>query len=399
MNIAIVGINNSLIDLSSQNEVIDFIKFNIHKQGKSPSLISYFPNNIDNLRHTMQQGYDILFVVGTDSIIFNHNLKDNLARILSVKLEKNTICESMLMEYCSNRKIVYSSQEEMQTEFPLNAQVICKKDYFNNAFTYKYNSTLIIMLPADIDFVKEIYQTNILPFVIDNNTDSELYETMTIRCYGLLQKDLKSLLADELSNPNLSINIVSKRLDNAIHIKYKNSNISFVQPIIADICSKLSQLIYATEDTTLYETAVNLLTIQNKKIVIGETITAGNITRNILKHGCDVLEKGITVTTFDTMAKQLKLNERVVNQFGKYSVNTVYELGNLLLELSTAEISIMVLGSQDIDTCYMAIGDIDGIHVYKNKVQSLDNTSIEMLSETTMYYLIKKLRQNDLQFR
>ena len=75
MKIAIVGINNSLIDLTSQNEVIDFIKFNINKQGKSPSLISYFANNIDNLRYTMQHGYDILFVIGTDSIIFNHNLK------------------------------------------------------------------------------------------------------------------------------------------------------------------------------------------------------------------------------------------------------------------------------------------------------------------------------------
>ena len=399
MKIAIVGINNSLIDLTSQNEVIDFVKFNINKQGKSPSLISYFSNNIDNLRYTMQQGYDILFVIGTDSIIFNHNLKDNLSRIFSVKLEKNTTCESMLMEYCSSRQIVYSSQEEMQTEFPINSQVICKQDYFNNGFTYKYNSTLIVMLPADIDFVKEIYQTNIMPFICGNNTDNELYETMTIRCYGLLQKVLKTLIADELNNSKIDINIVSKRLDNAIHIKFKNNDISSVQPIIADICSKLSKLIYATEDTSLYETAVNLLTIQNKKVVIAETITSGNITRNILKQGYNVVEKGISVTSFDTIAKQLKLNERVVNQFGKYSVNTVYELDNLLLEQSTAEISIMVLGSMDNDTCYMAIGDIDGIHVYKNKIQSIDNSTIEMLSETTMFYLIKKLRQNDLQFR
>ena len=77
MKIAIIGINNSLVDLSNQNEVIDFLKFNTIKQGKTPSLISYFNNTLENLRLIIQQNYDILFVVGTDNIIFNHNLKDN----------------------------------------------------------------------------------------------------------------------------------------------------------------------------------------------------------------------------------------------------------------------------------------------------------------------------------
>ena len=180
--------------------------------------------------------------------------------------------------------------------------------------------------------------------------------------------------------------------------KFKRSDITIVQPIIADICSKLSKLIYATEDTSLYETASNLLSIQKKKTVIAETITIGNITRNLLKHGYNNVDKGITVTNFDSIAKQLKLNERVVNQFGKYSVNTVYELDNLLLEQSSAEISIFVLGDKDIDTCFIAIGDIDGIHVYKNKIQLSNESNISNISKTATLYLIKKLKQNSLQF-
>ena len=377
---------------------IDFIKFNINKQGKSASLISFFPNNIDNLRYTMQQGYDILFVIGSDSIIFNHNLKDNLSRIFAVRLDKYNPCEVMLMDYCAKRNIVYSGQEEMQCFFPTNSQVLCKSNHFSNGFTYKYNSTQVVMLPSDIDFVKEIFDSNIMPFIA-HNTDQEHNETMTIRCYGLLEKDLRNLIAEEINNTKLEINISSRRLDNAIYIKFKSSDSVYIQPIIADICSKLSKLIYATEDTSIYETAANLLSIQKKRTVIAETITIGNITRNLLKHGVNAVEKGITVTNFDSIAKQLKLNERVVNQFGKYSVNTVYELDNLLLEQSIADISIFVLGDKDIDTCFIAIGDIDGIHVYKNKVLTLDNSAIEMISETTMFYLIKKLRQNDLQFR
>ena len=265
MKIAIIGINNSLIDLSNQNEVIDFLKFNIIKQGKMPSLISYFNNSVDNIRLVIQQNYDILFIVGTDNIIFNHNLKDNLAKIFCVRLDKYNPCELSIKDYCSKNNIVYDSQEEMQCFFPTNSQPIYKTSYFNNGFAYKFNNTQVFMLPSDIDFVKEVYSFSILPFLTANNAINPAMDTMTIRCYGMLEKDLRGLIEEELKHPNIKVNIVSTRLDNILYISYSNSDISIIQPVIADICSKLSKLIYATEDTNLYETATNLLSIQKKK--------------------------------------------------------------------------------------------------------------------------------------
>ncbi len=399
MKIAIIGINNTLIDLSNQNEVIDYLKFNIVKQGKMPSLISYFNNSVEQLRYIIEKGYDMVFIVGSDGIIFNHNLKDNLAKIFNVRLEKYTPCELAIKDYCSVNNIVYDSQEEMQAFFPTNSQPIYKTSYFNNGFAYKYNNTQVFMLPSDIAFVKEVYSFSILPFLSDNSLGNASLDTMTIRCYGILEKDLRGLIENELRCPNIKINIVSIRLDNILYISYSISDIATIQPIIADICSKLSKLIYATEDTSLYQTAVNLLTIQKKHLVVAETLTKGNITNNLMKLDDNILEKSITVNNFDSIAKQLKLAEKVVNQFGKYSVNTVYELDNLLLEQSNSELAIFILGDKTNDTCFIAIGDIDGIHVYKNKFLSYNQSTIDMLSETTMFYLIKKLRQNDLQFR
>ena len=399
MKIAIIGINNSLIDLSNQNEVIDFLKFNIVKQGKMPSLVSYFNNSVDNIRFILNQGYEMLFVIGNDSVIFNHNLKDNLAKIFGVRLEKYNPCELAIKDYCAKNTIVYERQEEMHTLFPTNSQPIYKTSYFANGFAYKYNSTQVFMLPSDIDFVKEVYSFSILPFLASNNAQTATNDTMTIRCYGMLEKDLRGLIEEELKCPAIKVNIVSTRLDNILYITYSNEQISTIQPIIADICSKLSKLIYATEDTSLYQTAVNLLSIQKKRLVLAETLTSGNITNHLMKLNSDSVEKSITVNNFDSIAKQLKLSERVVNQFGKYSVNTVYELDNLLLEQSNSELAVFVLGDKTNDTCFIAIGDIDGIHVYKNKFLTYNQSTIEMLSETTMFYLIKKLRQNDLHFR
>lgn len=399
MKIALIGINNSLLDLSKQREVIDYIKVNIIKQGKQPSLVSYFSNTIDNLRAVLQNNYDLVFCIGTENVIFNHNIKENFARIFGTKLEKNLNAESYFKSSCENKKIVYSTQEDILSYFPTNSLPIFIENDLSNGFMYKLNSTQIIYLPSDILFIKKIYNNFIFSFIRDESLLVKGIESITLRCYGILEKDLRTLLNDELNNPNISINIVSTRLDNILYIKYKSENLNIVQQVIADICNKLSKLIYATEDTSLFETASNLLTIQKKQIVIGETITLGNICMELSKLNSDNIEKGYVFNNFNSIAKQMNLEDKVVNQFGKYSVNTVYELDNLMLQQSTSDIAVFVLGDKNNDLCYIAIGDIDGIHVYKNKLLSYDNSTIDLISETTLFYLIKKLRQNDLQFR
>ena len=98
------------------------------------------------------------------------------------------------------------------------------------------------------------------------------------------------------------------------------------------------------------------------------------------------------------MINQLNIDKRIIDQFGKYSVNTVYELANAILSKKTTDDVVFVLGNKEENICYMAIGDIDGIHVYKNKVNYNDKSSIETISKTSIFYLIKKLKQNSLQF-
>ena len=87
-----------------------------------------------------------------------------------------------------------------------------------------------------------------------------------------------------------------------------------------------------------------------------------------------------------------------MSDYGKYSVNTVYELANAMLETKTGDLVLFVLGDKNSDICYMAIGDFDGIHVYKNKINIKNLNLIGNLSKTALFYLIKKLKQNDLCF-
>ena len=101
---------------------------------------------------------------------------------------------------------------------------------------------------------------------------------------------------------------------------------------------------------------------------------------------------------FENILKTLPIDNNIISEYGEYSVNTIYELSNELLDRSNADLVLFTLGDKNEDICYMCVGDIDGIHVYKNKINIKDDKMIENLTKTAIFYLIRKLKQNNLQF-
>lgn len=397
MKTAILGINGNLIQSHEQDKMISYLKKRLYEIGEDVSLISYFNNHLDTLKQIINNNYDLVFCIGTEQTIYNYNIKENICKIVSDKLEKHATCENLLKKYCLNNNIPFSNTEEMETFIPSKGIPLCNENYFSNGFMYKYNNTYIIYLPSNHNFMIQNFNDYILPLIKDISTSQ--YECLTIRCYGILEKDIRSILAEEFANTYLVIQIFNERLDNAIYIRYSSEHSQKAQDVLASICTKLNRYIYATEDTSLYDTAQYLLNLHKKHISVAETLTMGNITRKLSEIDRNIITNTYLFNNFDDIKRSLGLNQKVIDNYGNFSVNTVYELDNLLLEKTNTDIAIFVLGDLDMDTCYIAIGDLDGIHVYKNKIVCKNDESIDNISDTALFYLIKKLRQNDLQFR
>ncbi|MGN0961360.1 MAG: hypothetical protein ACI4PF_04085 [Christensenellales bacterium] len=397
MKIAIIGLNSNLIKSKEQEKIINYLKNRLYEMGENVSLISYFDNNFDSLRNIISQKFDVLFVIGNDQTIYNYNIKENLSRIFGDKLENNNACFNALKKYCNECNINFSVQEEMEGKVPSKSIPLCNEKFLNNGFMYKYLEQYIIFLPSNYDFATMNYNNYILPLLIDISKNN--LECLIIRCYGILERDIRNLISEELMNSDINIQIINERLDNKIYIRYDINKVKNIQNILSTICSKLNKFIYSMEDTNLYQTAKYLLNLHKKQLVVAETITLGNITKNLCCLDNSLISDAFIFNNFENIIKQLNLDSRVVDKYGKYSVNTIYELDNLLLEQSNAQIAIFVLGDITLDTCYIAIGDFEGIHVYKNKILTSDENLIDNISDTALFYLIKKLRQNDLQFR
>ena len=143
MRTALIGLDSNLNNNYEQERIIDYIKFNIQKLGEAPSLISYFNNSFDALKPIiLSNNYNFVVCVGTNSAIYNYNIKENLAKILNSKLERNLTCEVTLKKYCNTHNITYTTEEEMQGNILMDSVPLCDSKFYNNGFIYKYYNFL-----------------------------------------------------------------------------------------------------------------------------------------------------------------------------------------------------------------------------------------------------------------
>lgn len=396
MKIAFLGITSNLIRNQDQENIFNFISGQLSKIGEQASLISYFNNSFESLRKIISDNYDMVFCVGTDNMIYNNNIKSNLAKITEDRLIKNEQAILILKRYCESNNMTFGTNEEIESELPSKCIPLIDELSYNNGFLIKYNSTHIAFLPNNLQFAENMYLRYISALITEIADKNK--EIVILRCYGISEKDIKTVIEEELNNKDVSIKIINQRLDNIIYIFYSVQNSANIQDVIASICSKLSKFIYATDENDLYNTAINLLKLQGKRVSIAETLTYGKIAYQLLKANSQIIEKSFVFNDFSKILDVFHIDSRTLVTHGNFSVNSVYEFDNALLDATKADISIFVLGQEDSNICYIAIGDIDGIHVYKNKLANFNENTIDTLAETTMFYLIKKLRQNDLHF-
>lgn len=398
MKIACIGLNSNLINNDEQSKIINYLNTKLYEIGENISLISYFQNSQDNIRNILNNSYDLIFFIGTNEVMYNHNIKENLARNFGDKLSSHEISYSSLKKYCQKNNITFSVLEETEIMLPTRCIPLVSDNCYNNGFMYKHNNTYVVYLPENLNFAKFNYISYVLPLICDLVGSD--YEYQIVKCFGLLEKDIRSVISDAFGKNDVVINIIGNGLDNTIYLRYKkDSNLTNVQEIIANIISKLNKFIYSLEDITIYQMALDLLQIQHKTLCIGETITFGNVTKELSLLNSNNIKSSNIYIDYNSMIDELGIDKRVIDQFGKFSVNIVYELANTLLEKTSSDIVLFVLADKDNpEICYIAIGDLDGIHVYKNKILTNNYEWLESISKTAIFYLIKKLKQNSLQF-
>ncbi len=362
------------------------------------------PDNIFNALKFLEN--DTVFIIGESSSSKNYGIKKAIATHLNVALERNEICAGAVANYFKQENSPILTECENEYYIPATAIPLSTKNSYFQGFVLNKEKTYIF-LPDDIEFVKAVFDQYLKSILQENN--AIVYKTHIIKTFGIYEKDIYSVLNDLVKNIYKILFITyPSELEVTLLIRYNQTlEPEIVQSFLAKVYERLNKYIYADEDVSLATRAMDLLRVSNKTLAVAEAVSGGNIASTLFKTCSDINETvklALVCPNEESKMKLLNLNRGVLERYGELSIETAYEMAAGLLEVSKADFVLCTTGISESlkpnerKTTFIAVGNMDGIHVYKNTFIGSKETVIENITQTSLFYFIKNLKQNDLLF-
>jgi nicotinamide mononucleotide (NMN) deamidase PncC len=272
-------------------------------------------------------------------------------------------------------------------------------------FLLEKDNKMYIFLPNDEQVIDYIFKYYINPIFVRKN--KKIYNNFIYKTLGLSKNKIESELRELLNTNHFIYKVSEEDLDGTIVIRYLDSiDNELLSKTTSAVYERFSKYIYSLEDCSIFKTACDLLNLSNENISIAENLTKGNITKKLSDY--DTKSKIFSSTIFtslDSISRNFDVAENLLDESAFSNVELVYEIASSMLEKNNTNLVLCSMGEMTKDnenvltaTNFIAVGDMDGIHVYKNIFTGGYNSIVESITKTSIFYLIKKIKRNDLLF-
>lgn len=353
-------------------------------------LPTYFPD-LKQMLETQNKGLNIIVCEKNKA-----RVNESLAELTGDILRENTHLKKAVMDYYKLVNLPPEKQSSGEWEIPSKARAIVNECSLYQGYILTGVQMNYIVL--SLDNLKNMFEVAI------DEIENDEYKTITFKTFGLLEDNIRDLLAEFYKNKDgIKISTIHDELDVDIIIKAKETN-EKLEEYSSAIIKKLSKFIYAEENISIYNVAYKLLSMTNKTLAIAESITGGNIASSLIKNNkgaSKVISKGLVVYSDEAKHDLLGVNEVILKEKTAVSSQVAYEMVQGLAKVSSSDLLLATTGYADGEKageCFIAIGDRESIHVYKNVFSGSRETVIENVTKAALFYLIKKIRSNDFVF-
>lgn len=323
-------------------------------------------------------------------------VNESLAELCNDVIKDNYHLKKAVSEYYRMKNEPMEKTSFAEWQIPSKARGIVCETSINQGYILKSEQGNFVVLSLQ-------NYADMLELAI-NEIENNNYKTITFKTFGLLEENVKSLIKEYSKNRDgIKFLTIYDDLDVDIILKAKEDN-EKLEEYSRKILSSLSKFIYAEEDLPIFKVLYSLLSITKKKISIAESITGGNLVGSIIKYNegaSQVIDRAFVTYSNQAKIDILGVNPETISLHTAVSVETAYEMATGLLKRTNADIVIATTGyASDFENntageCYIAVGDKEAIHVYKNIFSGTREKIIDNVVKASCFYAIKKLRSKD----
>ncbi len=328
-------------------------------------------------------------------------IKDEIVSVLDTVLIENDVAVSVL----NNLNNFNNENINDYSLLPLDCTVIPNRKGLLQGFMSESVEFTLAFLPNNLNELESMVKEFLAPYFINKYNLS--IESLTLKYFGDIIR-LKEVLKK-------AEDIYEKPFNNTFTIENRDITVKFLfesldekqkaKDAIRYLVGELKDDIYAETDTCLGERVFDLLRLKNKKISIAESFTAGRVVSEIIKNpgSSSFVNEGIV--SYSNLSKHKRLgviNDDLIN-LGAVSSKVAYEMASGLLKTGDCDIAVATTGiagpnSDDtlkpVGLCFIAVGDKEGIHVYKYNLKGDREEITETAKNIALFLTIKNLKKN-----
>lgn len=352
-----------------------------------------FCPNLDEVLKDNQKQINIIVVEKEKA-----RVSEAICKLTTDKIIENQSLKEAVSKFYKFRNIPMPKEVRQEWEIPSKARGIVCDGEQQGYILKNVNSYYVVLSLENFDFA--------IKSVLESLTDDDS-KFITFKTFGLNINALNSLLFEFMRNRDgIKILTFSDNLDVDIIIKAKSTN-EKLDEYVQKILNKLSAFVYAEEDIPIYKVAMKLLNLTNQTICFAESITGGNMCANFIKYNSGAskhLTQSFVVYNDDTKQNILDVTKDSLIAKSAVSAEVAYEMALGALKKSGCDVVVATTGyaentsTNSAGECYIAVGDKNFIHVYKNFYTGNRDEIIDNVTKAGFFYLIKKLRSNDFNF-
>ncbi len=306
---------------------------------------------------------------------FNKICAYNLISISGFSIEKFDLERHFIEE--NKNLIIFCNNANLDNLMIKNINLLGnRKTFIDEQLVVFYkgeNKIIFVPLESNLDLLNKVFIRK------ENKKYCEYH------LFGLGKKQIEEKLS-KLQNEidGFEYRFLYNNLLSDIYVEY-NGNLILIDDNQVKIASEFKQYVYSENETLLPEIVGKMLKLRTKTLAICENITKGNIIHSLFKDNENFNE---SLKTF------------LFDNFEYLSNDQLYDSAVKFLKSSQADIAVMTNGRaiEDGIEFNFALADQKEVHIFKNTFKADKNLCLDMATNSLLFHLAKKLRQNDLTF-
>ncbi|MDR3318134.1 MAG: nicotinamide-nucleotide amidohydrolase family protein [Clostridiales bacterium] len=226
------------------------------------------------------------------------------------------------------------------------------------------------------------------------------YSRYVFKTFNAAVADIAPLLKDIRHIKKVVVSYKPAPLECDVILRYPASiDKAELEALLSDVHKALGKLVYAVGDTDMAHTVCALLKTRGKKIAFAESFTGGGLVSSLIEFpgASEIVAEGIVAYGNESKTKRLKVDEKLLTRYSAVSKEVAFEMSYNLLAESGADLSVATTGyagpeGSPVGECYIALGSLNGIHLYKYNFEGSRGEIITQGVKTALHLIICVLK-------